>query len=181
MSTNIKNEEIRRELIESVEIFRLPRFKELPDVGLYLDQVVKYVNRYYPLCEGYEITPSMVSNYVKHKLIPGPKKKSYERESIANLIVVGYLKMVSSLDDIRMMEEIQRATYTIPMTYDYFCGELENMLQVVYGVKESPDAIGGKDTLEKELLRSAVQSVSHKIYLDHYFRLLREYEADRAE
>lgn len=25
--------------------FRMPRFAQLPDVGLYLDQVVRYINR----------------------------------------------------------------------------------------------------------------------------------------
>ena len=175
MSSRIKNEEIKKELLQSVEAFHLPRYKDLPDVGLYLDQLVRYVNRYFTLCEDYEITPSMVSNYVKHKLIPGPQKKCYGKESIAYLICVAYLKMVSSLDDIRMMGEIQRESYDIPVSYDYFCEELENMLQVIYGMKESPDVVGGKHTLEKELLQSAIQAVSHKIYLDHYFRLLRKH------
>ena len=46
----------------SIELFRMPRYREIPDVGLYLDQTVKYINRFLaPLgCE--EITPSMVSN-----------------------------------------------------------------------------------------------------------------------
>ena len=32
-----------------IEQFRLPRYREIPDVGLYLDQTVKYVNRYLAL------------------------------------------------------------------------------------------------------------------------------------
>ena len=66
-------ESIKEKLAEPIRNFRLPRYRELPDVGLYLEQVVRYVNRYMIL-DGNELTASMVSNYVKQKLIPGPVK-----------------------------------------------------------------------------------------------------------
>ena len=31
-------------MIEAIEGFRLPRYAQIPDVGLYLEQVVRYVN-----------------------------------------------------------------------------------------------------------------------------------------
>lgn len=62
-------QEIKKKLAEPMKTFRLPRYHELPDVGLYLEQVVRYVNRYI-IMEENELTPSMVSNYVKQKLIP---------------------------------------------------------------------------------------------------------------
>jgi len=47
---------------------------------LYLEQVVRYVNAYLaPLGEP-ELSPSMVSNYVKQRLIPAPQKKVYTAE-----------------------------------------------------------------------------------------------------
>ena len=27
-----------------ISIFRMPRWREIPDVGLYLDQTIKYIN-----------------------------------------------------------------------------------------------------------------------------------------
>ena len=48
-----------------IKTFRLPRFREIPDMGLYLDQTVKYINRFLEPLGGMEITSSMVSNYVK--------------------------------------------------------------------------------------------------------------------
>ena len=42
--------------------FRLPRYHEIPDVGLYLDQTVKYINRYLEPLGCMELTASMVSN-----------------------------------------------------------------------------------------------------------------------
>ena len=42
--------------------FALPRYAELPQVGLYLDQTVQYVNGCFRTFCGVELTPSMVSN-----------------------------------------------------------------------------------------------------------------------
>lgn len=181
MGIKIENKDIKQALIEAVEDFHLPRYEEIPDVGLYLDQVVRYVNRYFPLCPENEITSSMVSNYVKHKIINGPQKKCYGKESIARLIFVCYMKMVSPLDDIRLMEQRQASTYPLDVAYDYFCEELENMLQHVFGMKAQPDEVGKDRTLERELLRSAVLAVTHKLYLDNYFKLIREYAEKEDE
>ncbi len=47
--------------------FALPRYNDLPSVGLYLDQTVQYVNSYFRTFCGVELTSSMVSNYVKKR------------------------------------------------------------------------------------------------------------------
>ena len=49
----------------TINEFRMPRYQELPDMGLYLDQVVRYVNNSLEALGCQEITASMVSNYVK--------------------------------------------------------------------------------------------------------------------
>ena len=62
-------------MIGAIEGFRLPRYAQIPNVGLYLEQVVRYVNTHLaPLGEP-ELTSSMVSNYVKQGLISSPIKK----------------------------------------------------------------------------------------------------------
>lgn len=167
-------EQIPQEVLDSVAGFHLPRYQELPDVGLYLEQVVRYVNRCMAVNgSGGQITPSMVSNYVKAQIIPGPHKKAYGADSIAYLIFVAYVKAVISLEDIRILEQLQRQTYELPVAYNYFCEELENLLQYVYGLKSSPDTVGTYSSPEKELLRSALLSIVHKIYLDHRLAELR--------
>ena len=66
-------------MIENIEGFRLPRYEQIPNVGLYLEQVVRYVNAHLaPLGES-ELTSSMVSNYVKQGLIPSPIKKASKK------------------------------------------------------------------------------------------------------
>ena len=62
---------------EDISGFRLPRYEQIPDVGLYLEQTVRYVNSFLAPLGEVELTASMASNYVKHKLLPAPRKKLY--------------------------------------------------------------------------------------------------------
>ena len=163
------NEEYRRQLAEYVAEFHLPRYRELPDIGLHLEQVTRYASRYVPS----QLTGSMVSNYVKQKLIPGPVKKSYYQESIAYLIFLSYIKAVMPLEDIRLMMEVQKSSYELQVAYDCFCDELENLLQYVCGLRETPAVVGSTRSQEKELLRTALLSITYKIYLDQYLSLIR--------
>lgn len=154
----------------SIAAFRLPRYAELPTVGLYLEQVTKYINGYLTPINCAEITPSMISNYVKKDLIPSPQKKQYSAEQIASLIFMTITKNVVSLENIVSLFEMQRDNYTLPVAYDYFCCELENMLSFVFGLKEEPERnIGVTHSEEKSFLRSVIISASHSIYLTAYF------------
>lgn len=56
--------------------FALPRYNDLPSVGLYLDQTVQFVNGYFRSFCGVELTPSMVSNYVKKGVVDHPIRKN---------------------------------------------------------------------------------------------------------
>ncbi|MBQ1306569.1 MAG: DUF1836 domain-containing protein, partial [Erysipelotrichaceae bacterium] len=80
--------EISKEKRNAMEAFRLPTYREIPSVGLYLDQTSKYINECLSVIPGCSITNSMISNYVKHKLIANPVKKQYGRDQIAYLIFI---------------------------------------------------------------------------------------------
>ena len=59
-----------------LEGFRLPTYTEIPDVGLFLDQVSKYISMsLYPL-GNITCTSSMIANYVKKSLIRNPIRKT---------------------------------------------------------------------------------------------------------
>ena len=165
------DENMRSRLAESVRSFHIPRLGEIPDVGLYLEQVTRYVNQSITGCGLSPITASMVSNYVKQKIIPGPEKKAYGAESIAYLIFVSCIKSVAA---------IQHETYDLPTAYHYFCEEFENLIRYVFGASDHLASVGQDESDEKELLRSALLSVTHKLYLDAYLRLLRQ-DAERAQ
>ena len=65
-----------------LDAYHLPEWEELPKIDLYLDQVIALVNNYvgffvYDPVEDKLLTPSMVNNYVKLRLIPAPVRKKY--------------------------------------------------------------------------------------------------------
>ena len=78
-------QELKQQIGQSVQGFRLPRYQEIPDVGLYLEQATKYICRYLsPILET-PLTASMISNYVKRGLLSNPVKKQYSRDQVAYL------------------------------------------------------------------------------------------------
>ena len=86
-----------------IENFTLPRYSEIPNVGLFLEQVSKYINEILSPLGQSDLTGSMISNYVKKKIISNPVKKQYNRDQIAQLIYIALAKTVLSLDDITVM------------------------------------------------------------------------------
>ena len=74
------SELMRSGLAAGIKDFCLPAYNEIPDVGLYLEQTVKYINGYFAPFPDMELTASMVSNYVKKGLVSNPVKKQYSRE-----------------------------------------------------------------------------------------------------
>ncbi|WP_076459935.1 DUF1836 domain-containing protein [Limosilactobacillus caccae] len=80
---------------------RFPRWKELPTLGLYVDQVVAIVNEQLSHLGIEPLTKSMVNNYVKKKVIQAPIKKKYAVNQLVDLLLIGLLKANFSLDDIR--------------------------------------------------------------------------------
>ena len=167
---NMEIVKIKEELKTLVKDFRLPRYSEIPDMGLYLEKVVRYINGFLkPICCA-EITTSMVSNYVKKGFIPPPQKKQYYADQIAYLIFIAIVKNVISLENIVELFTMQKRGFTLPMAYDYFCAELENMLAYIYGLKERPEEnLGVTQAQEKSILRNVIISVSHSFYLTSYF------------
>ncbi|RAZ93817.1 hypothetical protein DK853_38335, partial [Klebsiella oxytoca] len=79
--------------------------------GLYLEQVVKYINGVLGGLGCQEITSSMVSNYVKKGYIANPVKKQYYAEQIAYLFFLSVAKNVLPMDNIETLFEMQRRTY----------------------------------------------------------------------
>ena len=150
----------------SIKDFRLPGYREIPDVGLYLDQTVKYINRYLAPLGCMEITTSMVSNYVKKGLVDKPIKKQYYAEHIAYLLFIVLAKNLMSIENIRLLIQMQKRSYTSVVAYDYLCCELENILMYLFGVKSALEDLGDTQSAEKDVLRNLVFSAAHMIYMN---------------
>lgn len=69
----------------------------LPDIPLYMDQVVDYLGRQ---LDGEGPTSSMVHNYIKSGLLPRPSGKRYSREHLAKLSVICLLKQVLPVSEL---------------------------------------------------------------------------------
>ena len=165
--------EMKRRMAGSIRGFRLPRYAEIPTVGLYLEQTIKYINAYLAPLGCLELTGSMVSNYVKKGLIPAPVKKQYYPEQISYLFFVALAKNLTSMENIYLLISVQRECYTLPAAYDYMCGELENMLFYFFGLKDTPEELGETESDEKNLLRGLIMSAANVIYLNNYIEYVR--------
>ncbi len=91
-----------------IDFFRLPEWDDLPQIELYLDQLIALVTRYigflvYDPAEDKLLTPSMVNNYVKLHLIPPPVRKKYGRKHIALLLMICTFKQSVSMASLSVM------------------------------------------------------------------------------
>jgi len=169
--------ETKQQVAEAIHTFRLPRYNEIPNVGLYLEQTTKYICEYLAPLQENALTGSMISNYVKKGLIVNPVKKLYNRDQVAYLFFIAVAKSILSLDALTGFIKLQQQTYDLPTAYDYFCEELENRLQFTFELKDSPQVVGVDRTDEKRLLYTCIVAAVQKVYLEKCLRTI----ADRND
>ena len=94
---------MRKEILELNQILEdigPNPWEKIPDIDLYIDQVLDYMKRQHPgLNQKETLTSSMVNNYAKQGLIPRAKGKKYNREHISSLTVICLLKQIISVGD----------------------------------------------------------------------------------
>ena len=107
----------------------LPRYGEIPRIDLYMDQVVAILEDCLRLflrdAQEKRITPAMINNYVKLKVLPPPVKKRYTRDHLCQLILICLLKQVLSLPEIQRLIAAQLETRDVRAMYDGFCAMQE--------------------------------------------------------
>ena len=115
-------------------------WEQIPDLGLYMDQVITFITRVYePLygdtTKSYLSAP-MINNYVKNKLIPRPAGKKYSRLQIAMLIMIVALKRVCMMEDIREMLRVE-SDEDIRTLYDLFCQRQQQSIQDMLAMRSA--------------------------------------------
>ena len=119
--------------------FTLPRWQELPGIGLYSDQVVTLITQTLQPILGARpesgkkrdtgiLTGTMLNNYVKMRIISPPEKKQYSREQVATLIVLCILKQVYSIQDISALISVALNSTVLSAAYNRFCVLFEDVL-----------------------------------------------------
>ncbi|HFI0404145.1 TPA: DUF1836 domain-containing protein [Streptococcus suis] len=127
----------------------IPYWHELPDLDLYLDQVLLYVNQTTnssELLEQKSLTAAMINNYVKHKQLEKPVKKKYQKQQVARLIALTILKNVFSIQEISQTLQLLLQSSDSETLYNHFVDCMRN--------EESDET--------PEIIRYACQSV--KLY-----------------
>lgn len=159
---------------DSFDNIHLPRWNEIPEIDLYLDQVVtlleNYLNNYIKSDnekDGKIVTKTMINNYVKHHVLKPPINKKYNREHIAYLFVIFILKQIYSINDIKKLIDLAINTSSPEQAYNRFCIELENAIKLTF----NEESYTGRETLshEKYILRNVVQSFANKLYVVRTF------------
>ena len=156
----------KKSIAGQVREFHMPRYRELPDMGLYLEQTAKYISEYLEPLGDYTLTNSMISNYVKKGLVANPVKKQYGRDHIAYLFFIAMAKSVLSLDALTGFIKLQQKTYTLPKAYDYFAEQFESLLRFTFEVDDTIEMVGEDTTDEKRLLFTCIVAAVQKVYLE---------------
>ena len=113
--------------ITDMETFSLPSWNNLPDLGLYMDQVLLLMGQYLePLVKNQDekaITASIINNYVRMKIMPAPVKKKYDRKHLACLVMILVLKQSLSISCIQRFLPQEQDEETIRHTYEAFVSQ----------------------------------------------------------
>ena len=115
--------------------FQLPAYQEIPNVGLYLEQTLKYINDTFSVFRSVELTKSMISNYVKLGYLRRPVKKQYDREQIAALLFIAVSKQVLSMDNIGKLFRMQVELGSMEESYTAFKADFDYLLDSIWNQK----------------------------------------------
>ncbi|MDO4189124.1 MAG: DUF1836 domain-containing protein [Lachnospiraceae bacterium] len=131
--------------------FDLPEYKNLPTIGLYMDQVITLLHQYLGYLPNSNdknaesfITANAINNYVRLAVMPAPIKKKYYANHIAYMIMICVLKPSLSISDISQLIPSNLSEEELRSTYDKFTSihkkssvKLISHLQEIAGTPEN--------------------------------------------
>ena len=112
--------------------YNLPLWKDLPDIGLYMDQVTALLSHYLDFISSANpserpITPTTINNYVRLKVMPAPIKRKYYRLHIAYLIVIFTLKQSASISSVQQIIPNGLAEEEMRTFYESYARKLQEV------------------------------------------------------
>jgi hypothetical protein len=127
---------------EDILNFHCPRWNELPEIELYIDQVICVLENNLAIFNRDSnnpiITASMINNYVKQHVLKPPTKKKYDRSHLSYLFVICIFKRLLSLAEIRESITMMRKIFSVSEGYNIFCEELEQALKHAFAPEKYP-------------------------------------------
>jgi len=176
----IKKESLVSAFTEFEEIlanYALPTWDMLPDIELYMDQVVSVVKKYLEVPSSTmefnrSVTPSMINNYVKLGIIPSPNKKRYSRIHLAYLLIVFTLKQTLDMNTIQRIIPVGLYEEDVKKTYDSFVKNQHKAFNYVFTqTREVAEPIISLDGNNQDRMNDLLMQVSVSANL---FKLLTE-------
>ncbi len=160
-----------KELKERMETQRPQGWEGLPDLSLYMDQVIGYMPRQLiQYGEGDVLTSAMVNNYIKDGLLPRAEGKRYSRVHLAYLTVICALKQALPVRDAGLLANL-RAPEEAREMYELFCQELDRALK---DTAERLDQEQREEDLPQLALALALRSYADKLACQRVIELIRE-------
>lgn len=155
------------EAFNTLKEVRLPTWDTLPELELYMDQVVSLMERYLSVVniqpEGLDetdkiITPSMVNNYVKKGYMPAPIKKKYSKEHLAYLFIICTMKQSLPIPVIHTFIESMLTVTTIDELMDMFVESYKECFTGCIGELQNTNEIA-KDKTDDKTFQKAILAV----------------------
>jgi len=118
-----------------VQACRLPEWNAIPDIGLYMDQLVVLLRQnlfFIPASDERFVTPSTINNYVRLKVMPAPIQRRYHRVHIVYLIIILTLKQSLSISDIQRLFPADLPEEKLQTTYRHFGDAFVNLSAELY-------------------------------------------------
>ena len=154
---NIK--EFKEMLINS----RPEQWDVIPDIDLYMDQVISYMKRQHiglAIEDEETLTSAMINNYIKSGLLPRANGKKYNRQHIGYLTAICLLKQVLSVGNTGILLNNQMEHRSI----EDFYANYEAILDEEFNkVAESIDENASGGELAQLALQMAVSSYAQKL------------------
>ena len=149
-----------KDWITTIESIKLPRWDDLPNIDLYVDQVIEYITEPVglifitsPGTFDKILTASMVNNYVKNSIMPAPIKKKYSKDHVAFIIAITVLKQVSSLASLSNGIRYITNKFGKVEAFNLLITYLENSLRAMIAeINGAPDVKYFQEPLEIDLL-----------------------------
>ena len=104
-------------------------WENLPDISLYMDQVLALMNRQtIHFSDEDNLTAAMVNNYIKDGVAPRAEGKRYNKTHLAYLTMICVLKQVLPVKDVALLTSREMENKSVQENYDRFCAELSSAL-----------------------------------------------------
>lgn len=182
----IDTKDLLNSIMESLSRIDHIELESLPDINLYMNQVITFMEKeLHPTKRNEDdpiLTKTMINNYAKNNLLPPPVKKKYSKDHLLLLIFIYYFKSILSIKDIETLlklmtdagfgQDSDKDTSSLADMYQQICtmckGQLEPLKENISSAWETagetfseiPDT--SKDTFQ---ILAFICSLSFDVYV----------------